>query len=187
MTTQQIPAEWQAKIPDNINPLAPTGFKFDIAKLPSMSFFCQSVNLPAITLGEPTMGTPFTPIPIPGETLSFGDLTIQFLVDKNMTNYRALQGWMYGLGFPQSYQQYVSFQSLDQIAGPTGGTGPDLTKNYSDASLFILTNNNTENIIVTFRNIFPTSLESLTFSGTESDVNYLIGSATFRFTYYEFA
>jgi hypothetical protein len=163
--------------------LSPTGFRFQIAKLPQLQFFCQTVNLPAITLGEPTFGTPFTPIPIPGETLTFGDLNVQFLVDKDMLNFKALQGWMYGLGFPIEYQQYVNFQTLDQV---TGGTNTDLTKNYSDATLFVLTNNNTENIIVTFKNVFPTSLESLTFTGVDTDVNYLIGNATFKFTYYQF-
>ena len=174
-------AQWTTKMPDNLNPLAPTGFRFAISKLPQLQFFCQTVNLPAITLGEPMFGTPFTAIPIPGETLTFGDLTVQFLVDKNMDNFKALQGWMYGLGFPTDYQQYVNFQALDKTSGNT-----DLTKNYSDASLFILTNNNAENIIVNFKNVFPTSLESLTFTGVDTDVNYLIGNATFKFTYYEF-
>lgn len=185
MTTPSVPAEWKTKIPENINPLSPSGFKFKIAKLPQLEFFCQTVNLPAITLGEPMFGTPFTPIPIPGETMTFGDLTVQFLVDEDMSNFRALQGWLYGLGFPSDYQQYVNFQKLDTVVGGTAG-GTDLTRNYSDASLFILTNNNSENIIVNFKNMFPTSLESLTFSGVEADVNYLIGSATFKFTYYEF-
>lgn len=182
--TVQVPAEWKTKLPQNLNPLSPTGFRFQITKLPQLQFFCQTVNLPAITLGEPMFGTPFTPIPIPGETMTFGDLTVQFLVDEDMLNFKALQGWLYGLGFPTDYQQYVNFQKLDTVVG---GTNTDLTRNYSDASLFILTNNNTENIIVNFKNVFPTSLESLTFTGVDTDVNYLIGNATFRFTYYEFA
>ena len=181
--TVQVPAEWKTKLPQNLNPLSPTGFRFQITKLPQLQFFCQTVNLPAITLGEPMFGTPFTPIPVPGETLTFGDLTVQFLVDEDMTNFKALQGWLYGLGFPIEYQQYVNFQQLDTV---TGGPNSDLTKNYSDASLFILTNNNTENIIVTFKNVFPTSLESLTFTGVDNDVNYLIGDATFKFAYYQF-
>jgi len=43
-------------IPSNINPLSPNGFLFNILKLPNLSFFCQSVNLPGITLGAPEFG-----------------------------------------------------------------------------------------------------------------------------------
>jgi hypothetical protein len=192
-----VPAEWKTKIPENINPLSPTGFRFSIQKLPKLQFYCQTVNLPGIVLGEPSFGTPFSAIPLPGETLTFSDLQVQFLIDKNMENFKAIQGWMYGLGFPQNYQQYINFQHLDQTYPTT--TNPaasdttvgladrnDLSKNYSDASLFILTNNNTENILLNFRNVFPTSLETLTFTGVDTDVTYLIGNATFKYTYYEF-
>lgn len=178
-----VPAEWKSKIPTNVNPLSPSGFRFSIQKLPGMQFFCQTVNLPGIVLGEPSFATPFSRIPIPGETLTFTDLTVQFLVDEDMTNYKALQGWLYGLGFPLDYQQYVNFQKLDALSSGLNG---DLATNFSDASLFILTNNNSENILISFRNLFPTSLESLTFTGVDSDVNYLIGNATFKYSYYEF-
>jgi hypothetical protein len=178
-----IPAQWTAKIPTNMNPLSPTGFRFSIQKLPGLQFYCQTVNLPGITLGEPSFGTPFAAIPIPGETLTFADLNVQFLVDEEMKNYKAIQGWLYGLGFPIDHQQYVAFQRLDQTSI---GQNNDLAKNYSDASLFILTNNNTESILLNFRNVFPSSIESLTFTGVDSDVTYLIGNATFKYSYYEF-
>jgi hypothetical protein len=152
--------------------------------LPGLQFFCQTVNLPSIVLGDAEFGTPFSRIPVPGETLTFTDISVQFLVDEDMKNYKALQGWLYGLGFPKDYQQYVNFQKLDQVSGGLNG---DLSTNYSDASLFILTNNNSENILVSFKNLFPSSLESLTFTGVDTDVNYLIGNATFKYSYYEFA
>lgn len=178
-----IPAEWKTKIPQNMNPLSPTGFRFSIQKLPGLQFFCQTVNLPGIVLGDPSFGTPFSRVPVPGETLTFTDLNVQFLVDEDMSNYKALQGWLYGLGFPKDYQQYVNFQKLDAVSSGLNG---DLATNYSDASLFILTNNNSENILLSFRNLFPSSLESLTFTGVDTDVNYLIGNATFKYSYYEF-
>ena len=177
------PAQWTTKLPQNINPLSPTGFRFNIQKLPGLQFFCQTVNLPGIVLGDPSFGTPFARVPVPGETLTFADLNVQFLVDEDMANYKAIQGWLYGLGFPQDYQQYVKFQQFDKTSiGPNN----DLSKNYSDASLFILTNNSTENILLSFRNLFPASLEGLTFTGVDADVNYLIGNATFKYSYYEF-
>ena len=177
-----IPAQWAAKIPTNMNPLAPSGFKFLINKLPKMQFFCQTVNLPSITLGESSIQTPYTNTPVPGDKIEFGEINIQFLIDETMDNYRAINTWMFGLGFPIANEQYQEFLAMDTV---TQG-GSELTKQMSDASLFILTNNNTSSKIVTFKNLFPTMLESLTFTGVDSDVNYLVGNATFKFNYYVF-
>lgn len=179
-----ISPQWKTKIPTNMNPLSPTGFKFYINKLPKLQFFSQSVNLPGIVLGEPSFGTPFARIPVPGEQLTFDDLRIQFLVDETLENYTAIQRWLFGLGYPQDYAQYNDFLNTDTI---TAGPNSELTRNFSDASLFILTNNNTESKIVSFKNVFPSSLESLTFTGVDNDIQYLIGNVTFKYSYYEFA
>jgi hypothetical protein len=179
-----VSPQWKTKIPSNMNPLAPTGFKFSINKLPKLQFYSQSVNLPGIILGEPSFGTPYSRIPIPGEQLTFDDLRIQFLVDETMENYQAIQNWLFALGFPKENAQYTNFTGADQV---TAGPNSELSRNYSDASLFILTNNNTESKIVSFKNCFPSSLESLTFTGIDNDVQYLVGNVTFKYSYYEFA
>lgn len=167
--------------PDNINPLSPVGFLFNISKLPQLSFFCQEVNLPGLTLGEPEFITPFARVPIPGETLSYEQLTIQFLIDEEMQNYKSIYNWLVGLGFPENYTQYVNFKNTDDI-----NTVYDLSTNYSDASLIILNNNNTTSQEVLFRDVFPVALDSIQFQSDQSDINYLVGRATFRFSYYTF-
>ena len=87
-------------IPSNISPLSPNGFMFSVTKLPQVDFFCQQVNLPGITLGSPEFGNPFNVAPIPGETLTYDTLEVQFLVDESMQNYRAIYNWVVALGFP---------------------------------------------------------------------------------------
>ena len=52
-----------------------------------------------IALANTTQPTPLADIPIPGETITFSDLEVTFLVDENLENYREIHGWMYGLGF----------------------------------------------------------------------------------------
>lgn len=167
-------------VPTNINPLSPNGFMFNIQKLPSLSFFCQSVNLPGITLGAPEFGNPFNVAPIPGETLTYDQLTVQFLVDEQMANYQAIYNWIIALGFPESYEQYTTFTESDT------NNYSELATNYSDATLQILTGNNTVARAVQFIDLFPISLDSLQFAGTNNDVQYLIGNATFRYGYYKF-
>jgi hypothetical protein len=168
-------------IPENINPLTSNGFRFNISKLPEVDFFCQQVNLPGIMLGSPEFGTPFMQTPIPGETLTYDNLTIQFLIDEGMVNYQAIYNWIVALGFPQSYDQYINFVNEDQR-----NTTNELMRNFSDGVLQILNSSNNVVKTIQFRDMFPTAIESLTFDSTLGDVQYLIGSATFRFGYYEF-
>lgn len=179
MTTNTL---YSAKIPSNINPLSPNGFQFSIHKLPQLQYFCQQINLPGITLGEPEFGNPFSTIPLPGEKLTYDQLQVQFLIDENMSNYLAVHNWIVALGFPQSYDQYITFLSEDER-----GNLNELTKNFSDGSLTILNNLNNPVKTVNFVDMFPTTLETLIFASTNDDVQYLVGQATFRFSYYTFA
>lgn len=168
-------------IPSNLNPLSPNGFNFSLTKIPNVTFFCQSVNLPGITLGDPAFSTPFATAPVPGDHLTYDVLNVQFLIDEKMLNYNVLYNWIVALGFPESYSQYVNLIAGDTIAYD------ELAKNYSDGTLQILDANNNPIRTVTFTDCFPTTLESLTFASTNTGVNYLVGNATFRFTLYKFA
>ena len=151
-------------IPDNITPLSPNGFLFNITKLPNLSFFCQSVNIPGITLGAPEFGNPFNVQPIPGETLTYDQLTVQFLVDSDMANYKAIYNWIIALGFPQDYEQYITYSATDTL------NYSELAKNYSDATLQILGGNNQTVQLVQFVDMFPITIDSLMFASTNTDV-----------------
>lgn len=168
-------------IPSTINPLSPNGFLFSIQKLPEVSFFCQQVNLPDLTLGSPEVATPFSTMVMAGDTLTFGTLNIQFLVDERMANYKAIHNWLIGLGFPQNYDQYINFQATD-----TRPMISELAKNFSDATLSILGPNNLAIQTVSFVDAVPISLDSMMFQSTSDDVQYLAGNATFRYSYYKF-
>ena len=169
-------------IPDNITPLSPNGFLFNILKLPDVSYFCQQINLPGITLGSPEIGNPFNTQPIPGDSLTYDQLNVQFLIDSEMANYVQIYNWIIALGFPQSYQQYVSF-----INAQTQANLSELAKNFSDATLQILSGNNTAVKTIYFADLFPISLDSIMFQSTNQDVQYIVGNATFRYGHYKFA
>ena len=171
-------------IPSNINPLSPTGFKLSITKLPQVEFFTQEVTLPDISLPSIQVGTPFSMSGVPGDILTFGDFSINFLVDEDMQNYLAIYNWLIGLGFPESHDQYkdfVSLQSQNQNVDPRLGQN---VLNYSDATLIILGSNNVPVKSIKFIDVHPTTLGTLNFVANASDINYLIGNATFRYTYY---
>lgn len=168
-------------VPSNTNPLSPNGFRFTIEKLPELEYFCQEINIPGITLGDPVFATPFRSIPVPGDMLSYDTLNVKFLVSGDMENYIAIYNWIVAMGFPESYDQYVNYISSQQF-----GVLSELAKSYSTATLQILSNTNTPTRSITIHDMFPVSLGSLTFLSTNQDVQYLVGDATFRFSYYTF-
>ena len=177
MTTKTL----TCPLPENINPLSPNGYMFTLQRLPELSYFCQEVSLPAITLPEATQLSPFTKIPISGDQIDFDTLRVQFLVDDKMANYRAIHDWIVGLGFPENNSQYTQ-----TIEGSTMPGLSEVAKSVSDATLIILGNNNKPIQAIQFADCVPESLESITFTSNTQDVQYLVGSASFRYSYYKF-
>lgn len=171
-------------IPNNINPLSPTGFRLSIMKLPELTYFCQEANLPELELPAIMMATPFSTSAVPGDMLHFGDLVVQFIVDENLSNYKGVFNWLIGLGFPENYTQYQNLIATDPRALNT--RFGEMPQNYSDGTLEILGSNNLASQTILFRDLHPTSVSSLPFQANATDVNYLIGTATFRYTYYDF-
>lgn len=166
-------------LPDNINPLSPNGFTFSITKLPNVSFFCQRVTVPNISLPAIEQMNPFSNRPIPGEIMQFSELSVQFLIDEEMRNYTSIFNWMVALGFPQSHDQYKSFVNVQN-----DGLYTELAKNYSDGTLGILDSHNRAIRAFKFYDLFPISLDAVQFESTAMDVNYVLGNATFRYNYF---
>jgi len=98
-----------------------------------------------------------------------------------MNNYKSLYNWVKGLGFPNDHREYTETIEADRRFGTS-----ELTKNYSDASLSILSSSNTVVQTIKFIDLFPISIASLQFGSNLNDVNYLQGNAIFRYTSYEF-
>lgn len=167
--------------PINLNPLGANGYKFSIDKIPGMQYFCQEIALPSITLGEATQATPLSMIALPGDQVTYDPLTVDFLIDSKMANYTAIHDWITGLGFPIDHTQYSNFTALNSQPSLT-----DSAKAYSDGTLQILDGFNSPVRTIQFVDMVPQSLEALTFTSTSQDVVYLVGRATFRYTYYKF-
>ena len=192
MTTTNV----NTREPTVLDYASPVQFRFKCSKLPTVEFFCQSANIPGISIGSASMPTGLKDIPIPGEKVSYQDLAISFLVDENLNNYKEIHDWIIALGFPQNHTQFADLQAAgaDRYPGTTSGAIVPETNiavplaeggTYSDATLTVL---NSKNIAVTeirFNNIFPTSLGSLSYDVQASDVNYLQASVDFSYMYYD--
>ena len=161
----------------NRNFLAPVGFKFTLAKYPKVSFFSNYARIPELSLGTAVQPSYLKDIDIPGEKLTYGDLTIRFLVDENMKNYMAVHNWLKGVGFPETQQQFK-----DQTTDKDGLR--DEKEVFSDGSLHILNSNFQDVAIVKFNDLFPVGLTSLEFDATETDINYFTAEVVMRYTVY---
>ena len=117
-------------------------------------------------------------IDVPGERLTYGDLTLRFLVDENMENYISVYNWLTGLGFPETTKEFA-----DLIKDKDGQRDPK--EAFCDGTLRILNSNYREVAKVKFNDLFPTSLTSLDFDATNTDVQYFTAEATFKYTVYK--
>ena len=167
---------------ENRNFLAPTGFQFNLKRSPKVAFFCNEANIPDLNLGVAVQSNYLRDIPTPGDKIEFGDLSLRFLVDENLENYLELQDWIRGLGYPESVQE---FRDLAADGIVKGAYVKDRQNIYSDGTLQILSSNLVPKFNVNFRDLFPTSLTTLTFDATDTDIQYFTANAEFKYTSYE--
>ena len=162
----------------NRNFLSGVAFKFNLAKFPKVDFFSNSARIPELTLELTTQPSYLKNIDVPGERLTFGDLTLRFLVDENMENDISVYNWLTGLGFPETTKEFA-----DLIKDKDGQR--DAKEAFCDGTLRILNSNYREVAKVKFNDLFPTSLTSLDFDATNTDVQYFTAEATFKYTLYK--
>ena len=166
-----------AKQIDNRNFLSGVGFKFNLSKFPKVDFFSNSARIPELNLELARQASYLENIDIPGERLTYGDFTLRFLVDENMENYISVYNWLKGLGFPESTQEFKDLTTdKDGIRDPKEA--------FCDGTLRILNSNYREVAKVKFKDLFPTSLTSLDFDATNTDVQFFTAEATFKYTIY---
>ena len=162
----------------NRNFLSGVAFKFNLAKFPKVDFFSNSARIPELSLELTTQPSYLKNIDVPGERLTFGDFTLRFLVDENMENYISVYDWLTGLGFPETTKEFA-----DLIKDKDGQR--DAKEAFCDGTLRILNSNFREVAKVKFNDLFPTSLTSLDFDATNTDVQYFTAEATFKYTLYK--
>jgi len=162
----------------------PTKFKFQIAKLPRVEFNSIQANIPGITLTEITQPTRLMPVRIPGNDLTFDDLSVTFIVDEDLTNYRSVHDWMVGLAQVDSDDKYRELITAggdrmprsQQNSSPDAGRPTTATNDgaiFSDAKLIILTARNTPILEISFEDTYPKSLSTLEYNQNATDVEYL--------------
>lgn len=162
--------------PKSLNFLSPLNFNFRLKRAPNLNFFIQKVNLPAISFPSAAETNPFVNIPIAGDHLQYGDLSVTFKVDEDLNNYLEMHNWIRALTFPDNFDEYKAISKNPEY------TGTGLT---SDITLIIANSVKIPNYEVNFRNAYPTSLSALSFQTTDSTVEFITATVTFKYTMYD--
>lgn len=150
---------------DNKNFLQPTGFRVVIEReqYANLEFFSQSVTHPGSTVNAVELGIPrIQGMPLSGDTINYGDLTLNLILDEDLSAYREMQAWL-------EECVYKKGESVNH-----------------DVTVIILNSHNNSCGKIRYKNAIPTQLGAVELTSTVGDVAYISFDVTFRFTEFEF-
>lgn len=157
-------AEWYKEQPSNRNFLNPIGYLLKLEKFEGVDFFCQTANIPDVSMPVTEVASPFRNLPIvPGGGVTFGDFSVRFIVDEDLVNYNSIYKWIRDNGNADQMQRTTEKSDI-----------------YTNGQLNIVTSQYNPAFIIDYRDIFPISLSGLQFDATMTDVEYITAEVTFK-------
>ena len=160
------------------NYLQNNGFQLILPRFPLVTFFAQNFTLPSISLPPANIATPFSKLPMAGDEIEFEPFTFQFIVDDRMKNYQEIHEWMTKIGFSKSYDDFKNYQNKNNHGAEILGE--------QDAKVAILSAKSNPTAHITFFDSIPISLSGAEFTTQDSQTNYIMATATFAYTRFEF-
>ena len=162
------------------NTLYGNHYRFAIERLPDLTFFVQSISSPNVSGSAQTQETPFAFAHHPTGRLTFGELSVTYLVDASFKTYFSLYYWMKGYGFPHNFDEVKRFRAKQLTNRRIGLHTKAIDLEKTTALITILTPD-TASIIaeINIDDVFPTELTSLDFTSTNAEAPVLTTTATF--------
>lgn len=160
--------------PVNRNFLQNVKWQFSIQRLPGLTYYAQSVNIPSLSMARVDTPTPFVRFPNTGDHLDFGELYVTFKVSEDLSNYLEIHNWMIGAGFPDNFEQFNSL-----VNKPVGAD-----KEYSDATLLLQTNAKNVSYEISFSRCFPIFLSDVELSTMTINTPEIDCTVTFAYQRY---
>jgi hypothetical protein len=146
------------------NFINPTSFvlQLDTITYATAEFSIQTMVLPDVIVNPAQLATRSVNIAIAADKIEYGPFECSFLVDEDLINYKEIYDWL--------YNQVNDNESASNIR--------DITLNIMSSA-----NNVTKQI--RFIDAYPTTLSSLPFDITTTDVEYLTAVVSFNYSYFE--
>jgi len=157
-------AEWYKEQPTNRNFLNPIGYLLKLEKFEGVDFFCQTANIPDVSMPVTEVASPFRNLPIiPSGGVTFGYFSVRFIVDEDLVNYNSIYKWIRDNGNADQMQRTTKESEI-----------------YTNGQLNIVTSQYNPAFVIDYRDIFPVSLSGLQFDATMTDVEYITAEVTFK-------
>lgn len=156
----------------NKNFLQPTGFKFviDRRNYPNLEYFAQSVTHPGASVNPLELPTSrITGVPLAGDKITYGQLTLEVILDEDMVSYKEMQSWL---------ERIVNDGQVNDTVGNRIAT-------YSDITVIIMTSHNNKNVQIKYSDCVPVDIGSIQMASNTSDVTFLTFEVSFRFSTFE--
>jgi hypothetical protein len=168
------------RTPQNTNLLQPTKYLLTFDRIGAATYFCQSVNIPGVSVGQAPINFPSLTVYSPGNQISYNSLNISFLVDESVISWQNLYDWFRSFASPDGTDERNLKTALQNEYSKQD------KKQYSDATLTVLNNLNNPVIRVQFTNVFPVSLSDITFDTRQSADDVITADATFVYDEFKF-
>ena len=165
------------KVPDNLNYLSNISFRLTMEDAPHMTWFCQAVNIPGVTIEAIEVPTPMVNIPYHGSRVAFEELSVRFIVDEHLKNWMEIYDRVVTLGLVEGGEEYRKLHAKSTTTA-RGGT-------VSTIVLTLLTSAMNPQMEFHFFDAFPINVSSIEFDSSAADVEYFVATATFRYVNYE--
>ena len=169
------------RLPQNTNYLQPSKFLLTFDRLGDVQYFCQTVNIPGVNLGQAPFNTPLLDVFVPDRKMIYNPLSIHFTIDESLNGWQQLHAWFRSIASPTSFDERNRLTSL-QNASKTSSS----LNSYSDATLTILSALNNPILRVKFYNVFPITLSDILFDTTQSADDIITADCVFTFDYFDF-
>jgi len=156
---------------ESTNFLQPTGFKVVVLRkrFKNLEFFAQTVTHPDLSSNPSSIPFRGRNPWAPGDSLDYGTLTIEAIMDEKMNIYKEMHDWLIKT-VTDPYKTADKITVNDQ----------DITS--YDISLMVLSSHNNTTNTIKYKNSFPISIGSVSFQSTTDAVQYITFPITFRYS-----
>ena len=147
----------------NTNLAIPQNFQFGVQRLPTFSYFVQTVALN--DKDGPPKVVPFAIGPavlLPSSSSNIGSCVVTFLVSEDLVNYYEIIKWMREATPYKDFSEVLPFKEV-----------------FHEAFLIYYTNKKNPYKKITFRGIFPTELSGLDFTYSDTEAKPLTATVKF--------
>ena len=167
-----------SRAPQNTNYLQASKFMVTFNRIPNTQYFCQSVNIPGVQLGQAPLSFPGLDVNAPGNKMMYNQFAMNFTLDEVLQSWQDIHSWFRSIAAPTGSDERNRLSTIQN----NRTTGP---KVYSDAILTVYSSLNNPILRVNFYNMFPISLSDVQFDTKSSADDILTGDSVFLFDYYD--